>query len=267
MLIRHDLKLIFLHVPKCAGKELRETLKLGASSSSLEELWNYDYDHRLHRYVDLAHLPASDFVHYRQFSFLSTYTVIACIRSPYERLYSASNEYYRQSSRQTEKLVKSGHVTAQMRADYYRQLPTRHAFLDPLYIHSLPIHYFTHLGDQPLVDFILRCETLRSDFLSLSSKINLPSFIVDAASTKLSDVNVAFPHSLLDDKAIALANSLYQLDFTTFGYEQTHPLTQSAALLPSCDSELKSIHQMPSLEMHWGPSAHRQYPSSFQSCR
>ena len=38
MIIRHDLKLVFIHVPKCAGKQLREILKTGSDEKNLKNI-------------------------------------------------------------------------------------------------------------------------------------------------------------------------------------------------------------------------------------
>ena len=79
MIIRHDLRLLFIHVPKCAGKQLRWILKTTNDQSAIEELWNYEYNEDLERYVDMAHLPLSDLRHYPQFRYLDEYTVIAAL--------------------------------------------------------------------------------------------------------------------------------------------------------------------------------------------
>ena len=41
MIIRHDLNLVFVHVPKCAGKEIRDVLVTGAAEGAAESLFNY----------------------------------------------------------------------------------------------------------------------------------------------------------------------------------------------------------------------------------
>ena len=122
MIIRHDLEIVFIHVPKCAGKQLRRIFKTTENQSAIEELWNFEYNEVLERYVDLAHLPLSDLIHYPQFKYLDQYKVIACIRNPYMRLASAVNEYYRQKSKKHEDIVKSGKITSEMKARYYKKM-------------------------------------------------------------------------------------------------------------------------------------------------
>ena len=64
MIIRHDLQMVFVHVPKCAGKEIRRVLKEGVAKKDLVELWDYEYNEKLCRYVDRAHLVTTDMRHY-----------------------------------------------------------------------------------------------------------------------------------------------------------------------------------------------------------
>ena len=108
MIIRHDLELVFLHVPKCAGTRLRALFRIGAEAHALEELWNYSHSAVLNRYIDQAHQPLSDLCTTASFRYLKRYRVVACLRDPYKRLPSAANEYYRQKSKRHERRVIEG---------------------------------------------------------------------------------------------------------------------------------------------------------------
>jgi hypothetical protein len=267
MLIRHDLELVFLHVPKCAGKELRRVLSHGSPEGCLESLFNYSFSAELGRYIDLAHLPLADLRHRPEFAWLSCYTVVACVRNPYSRLRSAASEYYRQLSAATEQRANSGQLSRHQRWAYYRQLPTRHSQQDPRFIHSQPIHRFTHLGEEPMVDHLLRCETLLSDILALAERKQWPSSLVDEAKRSLHDAG----HEALklDPEERSLANQLHHVDFQLFGYTRdSAPATDPLAwpqewpdvqeqLQPrsSLASELDLIHYAPTVQWHWGPTA------------
>ena len=204
MLIRHDLKLIFIHVPKCAGKQLREIIKIGSTKDNLNELWNYNYLETVHRYVDMAHLPMSDFRTTDLFECLNIYKVIACCRNPYERLTSAANEFYRQKSKEHELLVKKKMLDNKLKSDYYKLLPKKHHELDPRYIHSLPIHYFTHFGSKPCVDMFMKCETLKTDFINVCKTYGLPREFRIAAEKRLRNRDPIIERSRYKKKEIRL---------------------------------------------------------------
>lgn len=271
MIIRHDLRLVFLHVPKCAGKEIRDVLKTDAQANTCTDRFNFAYSDVLHRHVDLAHLTMDELTHDPDFQYLQDYTVIAAVRNPYERLLSAANEYYRQFSPDDESVVNSCGITSSMMVGYVKQIPWRHAQRDPRFVHSLPISWFTHLGTKPMVDYLLRCETLRTDFLRVASLLQLPNSIIAAASSRLRDGSKAShqsadqPAQELNDEFTLMANLLYKEDFTTFGYPikpaTINPdscLVSTMALLQPQQSHSHSldlINTAKRVRWHWGPSS------------
>ena len=284
MIIRHDLQLIFLHVPKCAGKELREILLIGASDENSEELFNFAYSSVLHRHVDLAHLPMADLVHWPAYSWLDRYTVIAAVRNPYERLASAANEYFRQRSRGDEAIINGAGITAAMRRHYYSQLALGHSQRDPRFIHSLPMTWFTHLGATPKVDQLLRCESLADDFQRLAAQLNLPAPMRQVAQATLRNRPLTAANTpiktALDQAEVQLAHRLYAQDFATFAYLRQAPDALPDTVDPDlqqlvgslCPSTLSS-HAIPVLERaervewHWGPCSQRQEAEKLAATR
>jgi hypothetical protein len=278
MLIRHDLKLVFLHVPKCAGKELRRVLSHGSAQGSLESLFNYDFCPVLGRYVDLAHLPLDDLHHRPEFSWLSSYNTVACVRNPYARLRSAASEYHRQRSKADEQTANANKLSRDQRWAYYRQLPARHSQQDPRFIHSQPMHRFTHLGEQPMVDYLLRCETLLSDLLALAESLQWPATLVDEANRSLRDAGSET--TPWEPEELAVAHQLFERDFELFGYlrqpepsddtvwpsgwlklqEQLQPESSEAA-------QLDLIHKAARVNWHWGPVACRPTHSTLRATR
>ncbi len=65
--------------------------------------------------MDLSHFP--------EWRFLKRNAVIACIRHPYERLASASREFLRQNSRETEVQMHTQLPSQEQRLAYLRRLP------------------------------------------------------------------------------------------------------------------------------------------------
>ena len=98
MIIDHDLKLIVLHVPKCAGTALRQAFLEDGAERRMESWFDFSYDPVLKRQVDLAHRPLMDLRHTKLWRWLRRYQVIACIRHPYDRLASACREHLRQKA-------------------------------------------------------------------------------------------------------------------------------------------------------------------------
>ena len=271
MIIRHDLELVFLHVPKCAGKELRDVFEAGAPEGACESLFNFAYAPRLHRYVDLAHLPMADLTHWPQFRYLERYTVVASIRHPQERLSSAANEFHRQRSPQEEALVNGPGLPPPLLHAYLAQLPQRHAQLDPRFIHSLPITWFTHLGTEPMVDHLLRCEQLADEVQELAQTLHWPDEMRELAARKLRNGTAMPPQADLGEWE--LAKRLYAQDYATFGYVPTpQPCAESkgdssrwtATALSQLEPTACVSHDadlLPwatSVHWHWGPSCERQ---------
>ncbi|KZR61789.1 sulfotransferase family 2 domain-containing protein [Prochlorococcus sp. MIT 1303] len=219
MIIRHDLKLVFLHVPKCAGKEIREVLVADAEDNAFISLFNYSYSTRLRRYVDLAHLPLDDLMHWPEFKWLEKYTVIAAIRDPLSRLSSAANEFHRQRSKQEEAVVNGPGLPIAWKQNYIADLPWRHARRDPRYIHSLPITNFTHLGDEPMVDHILHCNTLKDDLLALAKQKGWPNTLIQNIQTNIRNAKTEIKSVSNDHQEWLMAQRLYQRDFQTFGFD------------------------------------------------
>ena len=255
MIIRHDLKLIFVHVPKCAGKQVRWIFKQGAKPDAIEELWNYEHNSILNRYVDRAHLPLSDFRAYPQFKYLNRYRVVACIRDPYMRLPSAVNEYYRQKSKKYEDMANNGPLTMELRRDYYKKLVNKHSQLDPRFIHSLPIHRFTHYGEKAKVDYLLRCERLGTDIKSLSETLGWPEEMKKAIQEKFEGFETTKASFKLTREEEVLAEMLYKIDFDTFGYRKRVKDDTEVGKKICQSGDVKCIHNCDEVAWHWGPTA------------
>ena len=262
MIIRHDLELVFLHVPKCAGTRLRALFRIGAEAHALEELWNYSHSAVLNRYIDQAHQPLSDLCTTASFRYLERYRVVACLRNPYKRLPSAANEYYRQKSKRHERRVIEGQLSLAMRQRYYQRIPLGHSQLDPRFIHSLPMHRFTHLGHEPMVDHLLHCEQLRQETRQLARQLQWPQAMREAVEL-LPETDPA-PEPQPEERAAAEA--LYRRDFHWFGYSGCPVQPHSPQPFEDAGS-VEWIHQAPALQWHWGPKAEQGERRSVQACR
>ena len=163
MIIDHSLRLVFLHVPKCAGTALRTAWQDAAEGRDVVSWFDFEFDPVLQRQVDLAHQPLMDLRHRKEWRFLRRYHVVACIRHPYQRLASACREYYRQQSRESELQMRREPPSREQLLSYLRRLPGAMDAHDLRYVHGFPISWFSHYGTQPMVDTLLRCGQLADD--------------------------------------------------------------------------------------------------------
>ena len=150
-------------------------------------------------------------------------------------------------------MVKDNNITNEMREVYYNRLEEMHAREDARYVHSLPMHYFTHLGNKPLVDKLIRCERLKDDTQELLMSINAGQKMKDMAS-RLKNQNDSEILDSLTEMEIKMANKLYELDFKTFGYKYNNTARYDG--LPSYYSEdIDILENSEKIKWHWGPEA------------
>ena len=261
MIIDHDLKLVVLHVPKCAGTALRHAFLEDGAERRMESWFDFSYDPVLKRQVDLAHRPLMDLRHTKLWRWLRRYQVIACIRHPYDRLASACREHLRQKSRATEVQVRSEPPTDEQLLAYLRQLPAAMDAHDLRWVHGFPLHWFTHFGQRPMVDHLIRCEQFSSDLEALGETLSLPKSLrkrlraVGEGAGRRESANLTAIRNHPDLQA--LANQLHQDDFPCFAYNQQkaefqdsqlkHLIDACLAIGPSHDLPLTNLTP----EMHW----------------
>ena len=272
VIISHDLKIVFLHVPKCAGTALRKVFQQELQPGSSVSFFDFAYSHVLRRYVDLAHLPLVDLRHFPEWRFLKRYQTIACVRNPYARLASACREYYRQFSRETQQQMLEEAPSAEQLNHYLAALPAAYEAHDLRYVHAFPITWFTHYGSKPMVDHVLRMENLECDLSSLSRKSVLPENLSRAllATVQRGDSRLSASLYYLerDPDLITMANLLHHEDFTVFDYARNHAQCVSNNLVeiveqsrrPSPSHAVDHTSLAPSLRWYWGRSCHQSHP-------
>ena len=193
----------------------------------------------------------------RELKYLNRYKVVACARDPYMRLPSAVNEYYRQKSKHHEALVREGKLTMELRKKYYRKLRSKHSELDPRFIHSLPIHRFTHYGLKAKVDYLLRCESLDEDIQELSKTLKWPTGLQNAVDAKIENFKRRKKTFKLTEEEIEIAENIYEVDFNTFGYVKDSKVKKDRTGRKKDAGSVKHIHDLDEITWHWGPTARR----------
>lgn len=263
MLICHSWRFVFLHVPKCAGTVIRNTIYKEAPIGSATSLFDFQYSHKLRRHVDLAHLPLMDMRHYSEWRFLENYFSIATIRHPYARLLSACREYYRQKSRETEMQMRSAQPTKDQLLKYLRALPHALGSHDLRYVHGFPMVWFTHYGNIPMVDNILKCENLKEDIIELGQQNVVPMTLINKLLSETRAYCQLDPLSTghaLEGDLKALANIIYAEDFNTFEYEREDAQISDPQLKNTIEKtiyatqshEIECISIAPTVRWYWG---------------
>ena len=272
MIIDHTLKIVLLHVPKCAGTSLRQAFLEDGQERDVVNFFDFEYNPVLHRQVDRAHLPLMDLRHYPEWRLLKRYQVIACIRHPYERLASACREFLRQNSRETEVQMRSQLPSQEQRLAYIRRLPAAMDAHDLRWVHGFPIHWFTHYGSKAKVQHLIRCSDLAEDLADLGSRLEWPKGL----RTKLAAVGAGAgrrPTADLDGLSHdpnlrAIANLLHHNDFGCFGFERSGACIDDPVLanhVQQClrvgpSHELPLTNLTPQMRWYYGRTSNRNEP-------
>ena len=149
-------RLMFVHIPKTAGRTVRAHLL--RHSESFANFWGETAG------IDLAHLSVRESEAYLSPGFVDRATKFCFVRNPYDRLYSAFKE--RQYAPSFPRFV--------------RDLYSRREF--PL--HCRPQHTFIHEAGRLRVERILRYEDFATEFRQLLLEFGFP---VDVEAGSISD--------------------------------------------------------------------------------
>ena len=261
MIIDHDLQLVLLHVPKCAGTSLRQAFLEDGSKRAMESLFDFEFDPVLKRQVDRAHQPLMDLRHRAEWQFLQRYRVVAAIRHPYQRLASACREFLKQKSRSTEMQMSSAPPNSEQLLNYLRYLPAAMDSHDLRWVHGFPIHWFTHYGQRPKVHHLLRCSQMNNDLTDLGEQLNWPSSLRERLALVGAGAGLREVYDLeqlqQSSDLRALANLLHAEDFACFGFQREEASFQDlelAELIKQCLA-VGNSHDLPltniTPEMRW----------------
>ena len=272
MIIDHTLKIVLLHVPKCAGTSLRQAFLEDGQERDVVSFFDFEYNPVLHRQVDRAHLPLMDLRHYPEWRLLKRYQVIACIRHPYQRLASACREFLRQNSRDTEVQMRTQRPSQEQLLAYLRRLPAAMDAHDLRWVHGFPIHWFTHYGSKAKVQHLIRCSHLAEDLTDLGERLQWPKGLrrqLAAVGAGAGRRPTADLDGLSQDPNLrAMANLLHHNDFGCFGFEGSEAgindpdladhVQQCLRVGPSHDLPLTNL--TPQMRWYYGRSSNRNEP-------
>lgn len=210
MIISHKHKFVFIHIPKCAGSSIRR--RLLELDPDAESYWDREWDHRLGRYVDCAHMPLADLVVRPELTGpLQEYFVFTVIRNPYSRFRSALAEYRKDNPSETIETILG------------RLSPTniRH---NVCFIHFCPMHYFTHIGNKMWVDSSYDFKNLEEGMVQFCETVEVPLHaMLPLPALNVTNSTAGATNKLLSSSEIALVNRLYERDFSLFGFDTVKP--------------------------------------------
>lgn len=197
---------VFVHIPKCAGTSIENTLKAVSSSYDYtdNELLLVKNKNPLLGPPSLHHLSAREYLNRKHLSSeqWSKAYKFSLVRNPYSRLVSAYN--YRGLSIRARILGKKSWTFEEFVLKFFPK------FFDENYIyghdnwtHVKPMWHFTHdkSASYCLLDKLVKLENLQVDLLAVQKEIHLPIFD-DLQHTNKSSIRDPLSGNVLSDSKV-----------------------------------------------------------------
>ncbi len=232
MIISDTQKFIFLHIPKCGGPTIRNSLVNFDTRNNY--FWMFVYmngatEESPKLQIDKAHmsLPIFKRLYKEDFKLLKEYTVFAFSRDPIKRIISSFHEPRRSLFKtfdENQLDINEKNKLQQLFNNYLENIVNRYSFLDPYYLHATPQYMYVTDGRKVVTDVIIKLDDPKEGLRSLSLLIPEVAKIISRTiySNKLntSSSNKDF---LWDEAPIKLKQDFlihYEKDFDLFGYEK-----------------------------------------------
>jgi len=195
-MISHDLKCVFIHIPKCAGTSVYKSLNLD--------------------FLGSGHAPASkhsEFLDQGYFSF-------SFVRNPWDRI--ASCYRYFKSMNPKDRWYKGNQKLADLakqisfdefviRIPEFQKMMIREEGSIRSGIHFQPFSYFLDAR----VDFVGKVEGINHDYMSIRSRLNLPLKIVP----KINSTKQQNYRQLYIEETKNIVYNIYKKDIEEYNYE------------------------------------------------
>jgi Sulfotransferase family len=202
MFLFQDSKVLFMHIPKCAGKTIRTAFNPDDFEAGY---WHWRFVSEMDQWADWAHPTLDVLKGLPQWELIENNTVIAIIRDPVTRFFSSLREHCKAHNVSDPSVLLS-------------ELDEIRIAHDPRYIHFCPQHRFTHIGPKRHVDYLARVENLHEDLRAIGIKCRFAHSFFDAIDR--------IPVERFDDEIdpslrelfMQLILRLYSRDFLLFGY-------------------------------------------------
>lgn len=248
MIIDHQLKLVIIHIPKCAGKALRTAFNPDNPDG---KFWHWSYNKDLNEWVDMAHLRLDQLYRLPEWELIEKYTVIAIVRNPIQRFFSALREHKKQHNQQYKPDDDLLNVLDETRVNH-----------DPRFIHFCPQSRYIFLGRKRKVDYIAHQESLKNDLINIGFKSDMPKDffdIVNLISEPPEDIKISNDELL---KYSDLILRLYKDDFFNFGYG--FPESKENSIFPRQSNSFEFLTLSPKgdvdlLNNEWSAPAYKRF--------
>ena len=207
MIVLSEERVIILHTPKCAGKNLRQAFM---PDNPEGPYWHWKYIPEISSWADCAHLPLDIMRQLPEWEKIKSFIVIAMVRNPYDRFIGALREHLLQHD--TETIETTLQEIDEVRINH-----------DPRYIHFIPQNRFTQIGNKRYADFIVRVEKIQEDLKSVATKANLSEKFSKAIDRIEKPKNTVEYSDFLKSSAsrelvLNMVKRLYFRDFLLYGY-------------------------------------------------
>ena len=233
MIISDTQRFIFLHIPKCGGTTIRNSLINFDTRNNY--FWMFDYlpgaesgSPKLQ--VDKAHmtLPIFKQLYPRDFELLKEYTVFAFSRNPVKRLISSFWEPRKEILKNFDENqfdINLKNKIQELFNLYLEKLVLRYSFLDSSYLHSTPQNMYVTLGKKVVTDVIIKLDDPTEGINSLRVLIPEVAKSISSAirNTRLNVTSSLKKDLLWEEAPINLKENFlirYKKDFDLLGYER-----------------------------------------------
>jgi len=231
MVISHRHKYLYFVAPKCASATVRHSLR------------NFtDFGSPVTKYVKYKqHVTIAKFLSSEHGAlFNAGYLRFSFVRNPYDRLYSAyvqdRNDVVRPvRTRSWQRWWSKRKIFNRIGDDFNRYVTEylRHAKTrdDWVWINFCPIHAFTHLHGECVMDFLGRAEDVEGSLAELSTRLGIEIEKTENRNVRVQPIGgqLKYLHHY-NRQSLEVVNELYREDFEYFGY-QMFDHVQDAPLL------------------------------------
>lgn len=237
MIISHSKRFVMLAPWKSASQTCHATLE-GVNESSYER--SFHYNTRLGKVVH-QHIVLSDFMALPEASL--GYLLASFVRNPYDRAFSGFLQLQRDLEHQPRQQFHPDWVNTLVREQISQNMSRLIAagfdfdewiaLLPEAEIFSagrntnMPLHpanYWTHLGDEQIVDFIGTVENFENDFASFCRTIGLEFQGIKSKNVSpdkaVDGIRYSKYVSKMSRRTLDRINDLFDRDFELFGYDK-----------------------------------------------
>jgi hypothetical protein len=200
MIVSESKKYIFIHIPKTGGTTITEYLDIWGAVS--KKYWGH-----------MAHYGMKDLANQNLImSDISAYAIVAFSRNPYDRIYSCY------------KFIKEVNVNFISFKTFLENIQNG-VISNPMTMSMSEIISANDLLKNSNIT-VYKYENFDTEFANMVANIGIPlmnikSYNVSTSDAQVSDLGATFKYKSIfdsDPSLVSLVNEIYEIDFTSFGY-------------------------------------------------